>query len=157
MKKKEIILLVGKSGSGKDYFVNTFNMKQIVTHTTRPKRVAETNGVDKWFHKTVSTQDASTFVAYTTRGKYHYWCSIDDLDLGDIFIIDVPGVKTLLNNKISKKFFTFKVVYIECSLFKRIKNMLKRKESIKSIISRLIIDHRDFKPIYDYNPIIVRV
>ena len=155
--KKEIILLLGKSGAGKDYFVSTFNLKQIITNTTRPKRPYEIHGVHKYFHNEVIDLKSKNVVASTKRGDYYYWATVLDLYGGDVYIIDFPGVKTLLKNKTANTHFTFKIVYIDCPLWKRIRNMLKRKEPLKSICNRLLIDHKDFKGIEKYNPVVVKV
>ena len=148
----EKILLCGKSGSGKDYISELFNLVMIITHTTRPKRNYEVDHVHKHFHKAFKNEkdaldvitDSST-IAWTKRGEYYYWATMLDIESGNVYIIDVPGIQSIMNNRFANARYKFKVVYLGCPIYKRICNMLKRGEKIGSIISRLYIDYRDFK------------
>ena len=146
---KNITLLCGKSGSGKDYISQALDLKLICTHTTRPKRSYEINGFHKWFHMIdeIPHFTAWNIVAHTKRGKYYYWTWLEDLKSGDVYIIDIPGIKAILNHEYASYHFKFKVVYLDCPLHKRIINMLKRGEKVIDIINRLYIEYKDFKPI----------
>ena len=53
-----VYAIIGKSGSGKDYFLNKLNnfkvfdnkiFNKIISYTTRPPRHGETNGIDYHF------------------------------------------------------------------------------------------------------------
>jgi len=142
------IILCGKSGSGKDFLLETFNLKQVCTHTTRPKRDYEINGVHKWFSPFLTLSDIkrikslSTTVATTQRGNYFYWTDIDDFkNPADIWIIDVPGILSIAEEHKRR----FKVVYLDAPLWRRVINMRLRKEPWLSILKRVWIDHKDFK------------
>jgi guanylate kinase len=145
------IILCGKSGSGKDYLLKTLNLKQVITHTTRPKRDYEIDGVHKWFHTNLKENDIFSIVndtntiAVTMRGgKYFYWTDeIDFTNENDIWIIDINGILSIKKRHKDK----FKVIYLDCPLWKRIRNMRKRNESWKSIWQRIRIDYKEFKPI----------
>jgi guanylate kinase len=145
MIKKNLTLVCGKSGSGKDYLTNIFGCKMVISHTTRPKRDGEINGVHKHFHKIVCEDYRKDFVAYTKRGKNEYWVSSNDLFDADFYIIDPPGILYLLENDIIQKRFNIKIVYINCPWYKRIFNMRIRGEKWKNIFERLMIDHHDFQ------------
>lgn len=161
MSKKEIILLCGKSGAGKDFLVSIFNMRQIITHTTRPRRDYEIDGVHKHFHDYVPGSVVSGYdknvVAKTKRGQHWYWTIMTDLLRGDVYIIDVPGIKCMLDHYKVRKNFDLKVVYIDAPLFKRILNMRKRGEKWIDILRRLWIDHHDFKPLKNIDHVTVLV
>lgn len=143
--KKNLTLICGKSGSGKDYLTKMFGCKMVVSHTTRPKRPCEINGVHKHFHKTVHEADRKYFVAYTKRGEYEYWVSPNDLFDADFYIIDPAGIVFLLQNDMIQKRFNIKIIYIDCPWCKRIANMRKRGEDWQIIAERLLIDHKAFE------------
>lgn len=151
MNKKRITLLCGKSGSGKDYLVDALGLDVIVTHTTRPKRDYEINGVHKHFHTEkidydLIKNDPHT-VAHTKRGNYIYWATTEDLLSGDCYVIDFPGIKAIAKNKTAMENFDFVVTYVDCCEQKRVYNMKQRGESIDNIQDRLEIDDRDFEGI----------
>ncbi len=73
MNNNEIIVLVGKSGAGKDYLASLLHKESdynlIVSHTTRPKREGEVEGVNYHFidSKTVHSMIAKDmFYQYRT-------------------------------------------------------------------------------------------
>lgn len=53
MNKKTIIAIAGRTSSGKDYIAKRLSTildyPLVVSHTTRPIRSNETNGVEHWF------------------------------------------------------------------------------------------------------------
>lgn len=151
--RKEIILLCAKSASGKDYIAKALNLNLVISHTTRAPRKGEFQHIHKHFHN--HYEDLGDTIAYTKRGKYEYWIREKDLDYGDVYIIDLPGIKHLLNWKQDK--YKFKIVYIKCNLFKRIWRLLKREKSIFEVISRLWIDYKDFKDIKKYADVTIGV
>lgn len=154
--KQNMILLFGKSGSGKNFFVNTFNLKPVVSHTTRPIRKNEVDGVDKHFEKKIHGNTKKT-VAYNKRGEYEYWATEQDLQGKNVYVIDLQGIDMLLAREDMKEKYNFKTVYIDCPLLKRIKNMWNRGDSALSIINRLYIDHKQFKNWRSVNPIIIKI
>lgn len=81
MKKAHIIIFVGKSASGKDTFLNRLikekGYKRVVSHTTRPKRDGEVDGVDYVF---VSKED---FLARAEKGEYIEYRSYNTLVAGN--------------------------------------------------------------------------
>lgn len=86
----KIFCLMGKSNCGKDTIFKilkndkTLNLKPVVTYTTRPKRVNETDGVEYFFideEKLVNYKNLGKVIEErvynTVRGKWYY-CTIDD-------------------------------------------------------------------------------
>lgn len=51
--ENKVIVLCGAPGSGKTtvrkYLTENFAIEPVLTHTTRPKRIGERDGIDYWF------------------------------------------------------------------------------------------------------------
>ena len=64
------IIIAGKGGSGKDYLVKLLKEKDLtysVSHTSRPPREGEFNGVDYYF----ITYDEA--MKMTQKGEFYEW------------------------------------------------------------------------------------
>lgn len=102
MENKEhvLLLVIGKSASGKDFLTNKLcertGLKQLISYTTRERR---TNEGDT--HIFVAEEDyeqmknEGNIAAFTQIGYYKYWSTIDQLYKSDCYIIDYMGLKTL--------------------------------------------------------------
>ena len=101
-KKKRLIVVSGKSSSGKDtitnlamttdvYFDNCFHieLKPIVSYSTRPPRYSEVNGREHYF---ISDKEADELletkdvIAYTKIGNYRYFVTEECIEKGNIYI-----------------------------------------------------------------------
>jgi len=144
-----MILVVGKSGTGKDYLCKEFGLKIVVSHTTRTMRSGEKNGESKWFHKKYKKDKNE--IAYTFFNGHHYWATRFDLIDKDAYIIDVDGVKKLQEcfGILSFHQGDFTVVYITCAWYKRLYRLIKRDGAIKGI-KRFIHDIGKFKGIENF-------
>lgn len=99
-KEHTLLLILGRTASGKDSLVNKLcertNLKAITSYTTRPRR--ENEGDTHIFtteevYKQMQTE--GKVAAYTEIAGYHYWTTVDQLYENDIYIIDYRGVQTL--------------------------------------------------------------
>ena len=99
-KEHTLLLVLGRTASGKDSLVNKLcertSLKAITSYTTRPRR--ENEGDTHIF----TTEDVyeqmqaeGQVAAYTEIAGYHYWTTIDQLYENDVYIIDYRGVQTL--------------------------------------------------------------
>lgn len=137
-------LLIGKSGSGKDYIANklceTLSLTRVDSRTTRKKR----KGIDR--HIFVSNEQADKefdrAVAKTVFDGNRYYVLEEDLIGKDIYIIDLEGIKSLKGKEID-----YKVLYIDTSWFIRMINMRKRGDTWKAIFLRLKHDRAAYKGI----------
>lgn len=147
-------LVVGKSGSGKNYICDKNNWKSIPSYTTRPMRVNETEGKEHYF---VTKNDYNwyfrhqTLPAYTIFAGNHYWTTTEQFENKkyDTYIIDPKGVFWCLElihvGSIKRD---VEIIYIDCSLYKRFYRMMKRGDSIKNVIKRLTHDEDEFESFF---------
>lgn len=143
MSNKPLYLLVGKSASGKTTIANIleseYGLSQLQSYTTRPKRYENETGhifiTDKEF------DNLNNIIAFTEYNGYRYCATKEQIDAADIYVIDVPGVKTLM-----EKYHTDRqiiVLYFDTSIRTRIERMLDRESSDAEIVSRLYHDEKD--------------
>lgn len=135
-----LFLFVGRSASGKTTIANMiekqYEYNQLSSYTTRPKRFDEETGhvfiTDDEFDR---LQD---IIAYTEYNKYRYCATKDQIDNSSIYVIDVPGVETLLQKYQSDR--PIVVVYFDTNIRTRIDRMIDRHDSDMEIVSRLYND-----------------
>lgn len=139
---KPLFLFVGKSASGKTTIANILEQKydysQVQSYTTRPPRhEGETGHIFLTEEEFKSLNDV---VAYTFYNNKHYGTTTEQLDECDIYVVDIPGVETLLQNyKTDRPICVF---YFDTTVCTRIMRMLERHDSDMSIISRLLQDEK---------------
>ena len=124
MNKKTIICIVGRTSSGKDYISKRLSTildyPLVVSHTTRPKRDNETNGVEHWFDSKEEFDDLmqnNTVIAYTKIGEYEYCALLEDIGDNAIYIIDPHGIEYLKQN--FKNQINLKIIYMYCDEYIR--------------------------------------
>lgn len=138
-----LILLVGQSGSGKttiaNYlsFINNYN--QVQSYTTRaPRYEGETGHI---FITEEEFDNLEEVVAYTEYNGNKYGVTAQMLDETDIYVVDIPGVKTLIENY-QNKHRTIYVFYFKSTVATRIDRMIERGDCDSAIISRLHTDEQ---------------
>lgn len=138
-----LYLFVGKSASGKttiaDLLEQQYGYKQVSSYTTRKPRYDGEIG-----HVFVSEEEfknLSTMVAYTFYNNNHYGTTAEQLDQCSIYVVDIPGVETLLKNYNTKR--PIVIIYFDTTVYTRINRMLDRHESDMFIVSRLLQDEKD--------------
>lgn len=132
-------LIVGRTGSGKDYLANLLakeNMKMVKSYTTRPKRHD-----DEDTHIFVTKEEADTItdkVATTEINGYEYFATASQVNESDIYIIDPNGVKELTKNMPDA---TFHIVYVKADDMNRRFNAVKRADD--KIKEEMVFEQRD--------------
>lgn len=137
---KPLYLFVGKSASGKTTVANVLEKSnkytQLQSYTTRPPRYHEEIG-----HTFISDKEfdgLENIVAYTEYNGYRYGATANQVDDVDIYVIDVPGVETLLARYQTVR--PIVVLYFDTSVRTRIDRMIERHDSDMAIVSRLYTD-----------------
>lgn len=156
--KREKILIVGKSGSGKDYLLRQLEskgLKSSIKVTTRPKRENEINDLDYHFksnnefdlikenNKMIVTQEFKN----DKDELWKYGVLLEDFNKSQVFIM-TPGELTQISIGIRKNCF---IVYLDIDLNIRESRISNRNDSNDSIKRRLDADEIDFKDFKDYD------
>lgn len=96
MRSKPLVLLLGRTGSGKDTLATRLPLAQLKSYTTRPRRQNESDThtfIDQEFYNS-----CSDIVAETMINNYTYFCTKSQLDTSDLYIIDPIGQYALKRN-----------------------------------------------------------
>ena len=167
----QILVLLGKSASGKDFIMNKlvkeYGFKRVISHTTRPIRNGETNGkeyyfisLDKFLNMSLKDNFIECREYNTQQGLWYYGLSKHEIDLTDdnkyVVILDFNGLKTLeeylksvgMEDKLTS-------VYIDAKAQVRLQRSLSREgemtdEQVMEVIRRLEADERDFEGAKEY-------
>lgn len=149
MRKDYIVLIVGKSGSGKssicNYLSHKFGLKELKSYTTRPKR----NNMD-FSHEFITNEEfdkLTDICAYTEFDSNRYCATSAQVDESDLYVIDPDGVKFFLSEYKGKK--VPMVVYINCEEYALLCHMIKRGDSSEDMMRRLDHDRVAFSGFAD--------
>lgn len=159
----KIFCLMGKSSSGKDTIFKAINddkdldLKPIISYTTRPKRINETNGIEYFF---INKDELSKFerenkviekrVYHTVHGDWFYGTINDgQIDLNKnnyILITTLESYKSLRDYFGNDKVFPF---YIDIEDGIRLERALERekrqdKPNYDELCRRFLADNKDF-------------
>jgi guanylate kinase len=145
------VLLVGKSGSGKDtvqdYLVSKYGLKPLLSYTTRKKRFSEENT-----HTFITVQEYEDLkrheeiIAYTFYNGNHYFATKKQFEEADIYIIDLDGVEYIskLNLELETPYI---VIYLDVPEDIRRQRMEARNDDTTAIEERLQYDEDAFREI----------
>lgn len=160
--KNEKVLILGKSGSGKDFLLRNLikkGLKGCVKYTTRPKREFEENGSSYNFvneSKFLELINNGEFLAYdkfevtpkySERQTWYYGITNEDFRNSQVFII-TPSEFNKISKEDRKNCF---VVYLDISKEIRESRLNNRNDSNDSIKRRIEADEMDFQNFTDYD------
>lgn len=139
-----LILLVGKSGSGKTTLANELEkrcgLKQLRSYTTRkPRYQGETGHI---FLSEKEFDGLEGIVAKTVFDGNRYAATKEQVDHADIYVIDVQGVKELLQKYKGRK--EIKIVYLDVPAYIRFWRMVRRGDSLLQVVKRIFHDRKAF-------------
>ena len=153
---KPLHLFVGPSASGKtsvadllekycyrkpydtEKFFEKHYYKQVKSYTTRlPRYEGENNHV---FITKEEFDKLENMIAYTEYDDNFYCSTAEQLDEADIYVVDIPGVKTLIENYDTDR--EIKVWYFSVDVATRVKRMRSRGDSDTAIVDRILTDEQ---------------
>lgn len=175
--KPKLYCIVGKSGSGKNFYCESLGLTNLPSYTTRAKRPGEKNGLEHVFVSMFDWEKTRkdpffklNIVAWTEFHNNFYWTLLSDVvnPKYDAFIVDPKGIDEMIaytqKNKIERDIY---VIYINTNLFTRFWRMVKRDvlkkhfsmwpSGIKNVCSRIKHDSSifsDFKKKYKVDYVI---
>lgn len=150
--KKPLYLIVGASGSGKDYIIDKLcrdlpDASRVISRTTRKSRGV--NDLHIFVDADTAGEELPRSIARAEYDGNLYYVLPEDIEDINFYIVDPDGEITLLNQKNAgepclkdRDIFTF---YIDAPWYVRVRNMIKRGDKASAIIKRLMIDRVRFK------------
>lgn len=142
-----MLILIGPSASGKTEIakklMNKYNIKKVVTYTTRKQRENEVDKIDYNFiseNYFKQLEKENFFVETTFYNNNYYGTAKKDISDDKCIVVDPNGFKSFLklhdNHIIS--------FFLECSEKVRKERMILRKDKMENIIKRLENDKLAF-------------
>ena len=152
---KPLIAILGVSGSGKTTLANKasrmFGLTVLKSYTTRPPR--ENDEADASSHEFCTMQEAAfiaendKIVAKNWFNGFFYFATQSQVDVADIYVIDVQGLKDLYRNYHGKPIIS---IFLDVNSSIAADRMSKRGDSDEAIFERLRHDSEAFKDAKDY-------
>lgn len=147
------VIIVGKGGSGKDHLrksLSEMGYKYCVSHTSRPPRQGEEDGVDYFF---VSIEDVSdsaflekNFYEWVTFNGWFYGTSVSEFKQSDLLIMTPSGVEKLRHEDRKNSH----IIYLDIPEEIRRQRLLSRRDA-DHVERRLAADQDDFSNFDDYD------
>ena len=154
-----VIILTGKSCSGKDSTreeLEKYDFNNIVSYTSRPARINETNGIDyhfverDTFEQMINNNEMIEYRAYNTLflnkpDTWYYGLRKDTLDSNKkyVVILDLEGTENFIKYYGKKNCF---VVYMCCPKSERERRAIERGSFDRTEWNRRVsADEKDFK------------
>lgn len=150
--KKILYFIVAKSGCGKDYVLNKicdkFDKKKVISATTRKQREGEKD-THRFVSNELADKEFGQALGKTIFDKERYYTTIEDLAGRTFYVIDQKGIETFEYSRLKEELDTeVLVIYVKSRWYVRAWHMLKRGDSIKSIIRRLKHDKSNYDDEY---------
>lgn len=149
---KRRIIIAGKGASGKDYLRKILvdcGFKYSVSHTTRPPRKGEIDGVDYYFvdnNEASSMVERGAFIEHTVFNEWIYGTSEAEFFESDLFILTPSGISQLSERNRDESF----IIYLDIPEEIRRERMSERKDA-DDVDRRLKADEDDFYLFSDYD------
>ena len=143
---KNLILLVGETGSGKDTIANKLPYKKVISYTTRPIRDTDVNGINHWFvsDEEMDELEKKDLIAWTKTGNVRYCATIDSL-IEDtmIYIINPDGVRWFKEHYKGSE-VNMIIIGLYVSLEERMERCKTRSDFNSSFMQRVKDEQEDF-------------
>lgn len=153
--KNEKLIIVGKSGSGKDYLRRKLIEKELRYQpkiTTRPKRKLETDEYEFLTNEDFQNMVKSNLIKVNqsfiiNENIWNYAISNDNWNNNQIFIMTPNELNQLSKEDRNSSF----VVYLDIDYETRLSRLNRRNDISDSIKRRLDADEEDFRNFSDYD------
>lgn len=143
MNSEKVFVIAGAAGSGKTtvakFLHDRYRMERVITHTTRPARAGERDGVDYHF-ETAASMAKLHLLESVEYDHYLYGSSLESLISGwqqghdDVIVLDTKGALTYCQKLGNQAVVIFLTVSHLQSLAQR---MVKRGDELRAVHSRL--------------------
>ena len=149
------IIIAGKGGSGKDHLVKLLKGKDLiysVSHTSRPSREGEFNGVDYYFityDKATEMIRKGEFYEWVEFNSWFYGTSLDEFYRANLFIMTPSGIEKLKPEDRKESL----IMFIDIDEHTLRERLAGRNDADKSE-RRIQADREDFKNFSDFDCII---
>ena len=149
------IIITGKGGSGKDYLVKLLKGKGLtysVSHTSRPPREGELNGLDYYFvtyDEAIKMANKGEFYEYVEFNKWFYGTSLNEFNRANLFIMTPSGIAKLKPDDRKNSFIIF--IDIDENI---LRERLSGRNDEDKAERRIDADREDFKNFSDFDCII---
>lgn len=154
-KKPKLLILFGKSGSGKDtiekWLVHTYHFHKVVSYTTRPPREGEIDGINYHFispQEFIELVNKKEIIEYFVFNNWYYGTAKSEILLDRINVITVDSFRaeTLVLECLD---IDTLAVWIQASDKTRLLRNLNREISpnCQEICRRFLADEKDYQNI----------
>ena len=147
------VIIVGKGGSGKDHLrksLSEMGYKYCVSHTSRPSREGEEDGVDYFFVSIGEVSDPDflekNFYEWVTFNGWFYGTSVSEFKQSDLLIMTPSGVEKLRHEDRKDSH----IIYLDIPEVVRRQRLLSRRDA-DDVERRLEADQADFLNFDDYD------
>jgi guanylate kinase len=146
------LIVVGKGGSGKDYLVKLLKdngYTYSVSHTSRPPRENEIDGVDYYFiEKNIALEMAkkSLFYECVEFNDWFYGTSLEEFNRANLFIMTPSGISKLKEEDRKESF----IIFLDIDE-KILTSRLMNRRDADSTNRRIQADKIDFASFNDFD------
>lgn len=147
------VIIVGKGGSGKDHLrksLSEMGYKYCVSHTSRPSREGEEDGIDYFFVSIGEVSDPDflekNFYEWVTFNGWFYGTSVSEFKQSDLLIMTPSGVEKLRHEDRKDSH----IIYLDIPEEIRRQRLLSRRDA-DDVERRLEADQADFLNFDDYD------
>ena len=150
-----MLIILGESGSGKTtlqkYICNHTNMKKAISHTTRPMRNGEVNGIDYYFvndNEFKKIKEQNMFAETSNYREWRYGIGVEQIKEDSCFVSTPEGLekikKFIKDNKLN---ISLKTIYLKTHQKTRLINLINTRNDTMEILRREFSDKIMFSDI----------